>query len=183
MQERVSTSEPPSRKTDPVETGGDHRANHRKANLASVQVAGQDQRDATPTGPANGVGGVRKKQAERVLAGKVLQRLQRPKPGNLGSRQQQLALLVAEKMLPAGQVGQSAAGQFLPQQIGIRMPGIVIPQDIVDTQPGLQATQRLRKPLSAVVVIENISAQADQVGGKLVYLITEGLVKLLSHLA
>ena len=63
------------------------------------------------------------------------------------------------------------------------MPGIVIPQDVVETQSGMQATKRIRKPLSAVVIIENISTQADQVGGKLVYLVTERLVKLLPHLA
>ena len=63
------------------------------------------------------------------------------------------------------------------------MPGIVIPQDVVDTLSGMQATKRIRKPLSAVVIIENISTQADQVGGKLVYLVTERLVKLLPHLA
>ncbi len=126
---------------------------------------------------------MREKQAEWALPGKVLQCLQRSKPGNLGSRQKQLALPVGEKMLPARQVDQSTAGQFLAQEAWIRMPGIVIPQDVVDTQPGMQATKRIRKPLSAVVVIENISTQADQVGGKLVYLVTERLVKLLPHLA
>jgi hypothetical protein len=103
-------------------------------------------------------------------------------PGHPGSCQQQFSLSGIKKIVPACQVDQSTAGQVLSQSVRIQMPGIMVSKHEIDTQPSSQRAKCIGQPLSTVLLVHDVTTQADHVRRELVHLLTDLLVIMFPHL-